>query len=83
MYDVRCTIAIFARVARGGAELERAECDKAMRERSYKASGAGADGVCLCTRYDVRCTIWEFSARGAGGAELERAECDETMRGSG
>ena len=49
-YDVRCTIWEFSARCAGGAELKRAECDKAMRERSYKA--AMADGVCLCTRYD-------------------------------
>ena len=65
-YDVRCTIAKFARGARGsraGAE----GCRKAVRGRSYKATEA--DGVCLCTKYDVRCTIWEVPAlaRECGG----------------
>ena len=62
-YDVRCTIAKFARVARD-AEQRRRLSYEAVIGRGSK--GAEADGVCLCTRYNTHDGPVQ-GARAAGG----------------
>ena len=59
IYDLRFTIydlrfEKFARLRRGEAEQGRAECDEAVRGRSYKGAEAPGGAYVRCTTYDVR-----------------------------
>ena len=70
MYEVRRTMYDLGseRALRGEAEQMRAGCLGAVIGGGSK--GAGADGVCPCTKYEVRCTIWGVRARCAGRRRL-------------
>ena len=74
-YDVRCTIVIIARVARGSrASAEECDgtCARVVRKRR-EAEALGSAYV-RSTTYDVRCTIAKF-ARGARGGGAWRRLC--------
>ena len=71
MYDVRCTIAKFARVARNLAEQVRAVCRETVRGDNYKAAVAGGAAYVRGTMYDVRFGS-SRALRGGGGANAKR-----------
>ena len=53
IYDVRCTIAKFARVARGRAKPERTGYGETVHGHSYKGAVALGRAYVRCTMYDL------------------------------
>ena len=77
MYDVR--FGKFPRLRANSAKQGRAECDKAVYGRSYKAAGRRRQTRSAYVRFSMYDVRLRNSRALRGAAKQERAECDKAV----